>query len=69
MKSNVGSLDRVIRIIAGLAVVAAGLYYHSWLGALGLIPILTGLFRFCPGYLPFGINTCGKKPGATTPPA
>jgi len=32
-------------------------------GWIGLIPLATGVFRFCPGYLPFGMNTCTVKPG------
>jgi hypothetical protein len=58
MKANVGTIDRVIRIIAGLAILCAGYYFKSWWGLVGLAPILTGSIRFCPGYLPFGISTC-----------
>jgi hypothetical protein len=60
MKANVGSIDRVIRIIAGLAILGAGYYFKSWWGLIGFGPILTGTFRFCPAYLPFGINTCPR---------
>jgi hypothetical protein len=60
MKKNVGSTDRIIRIIIGLAIGAVGYYYQSWWGLLGLIPLLTGLINFCPLYVPFNINT-GKK--------
>lgn len=62
MKANVGSLDRTIRIIAGLTILGVGFYCRSWWGLVGLGPILTGLFRFCPAYLPFGLSTCGTKP-------
>jgi hypothetical protein len=58
MKTNVGSIDRVIRIIVGLAILGAGCYFKSWWGLVGLGPILTGIVRFCPGYLPFGLSTC-----------
>ena len=58
MKANVGFVDRVIRIIAGLAIVGAGYHFKSWWGLVGLMPILTGIVRFCPAYLPFGLNTC-----------
>lgn len=59
MIQNVGTVDRVIRILAGVALIAASLlgYIGSW-GWLGVIPLATGLFRFCPGYLPFGLSTC-----------
>lgn len=62
MKPNVGGLDRIVRIIAGLALLGAGIYFKSWWGLVGVVPILTATFRFCPGYLPFGLNTCGTKP-------
>jgi len=60
MKKNVGQLDRIIRIILGLAVLSlffileGGLRYIS---LLGIIFILTGVINFCPLYLPFGIST------------
>ena len=64
MKPNIGSVDRVVRIIAGLAILGAGYYFKTWWGLVGLVPILTALVRFCPAYLPFGLNTCAvKKPG------
>ena len=61
MKANVGSIDRVIRIIAGLAILGAGCYFKSWWGLVGLGPILTAVFRFCPAYLPFGLSTCRRE--------
>jgi hypothetical protein len=62
MKANVGSIDRVIRIVVGLALIAATLLglIGVW-GWLGIIPIATGVFRFCPAYLPFGASTCESK--------
>jgi len=62
MKANVGTLDRTIRIMVGLSLVSATLfgYIGAW-GWLGLIPIATGTFRFCPAYIPFGINSCERK--------
>lgn len=61
MKPNVGGLDRILRIMAGLAILGAGLYFKSWFGLIGLVPILTAVFRFCPAYLPLGLNTCATK--------
>ena len=55
MKCNVGKTDRMLRIVAGLAIMGAGIYFQSWLGAIGVVPLLTGIFRFCPAYLPFGL--------------
>lgn len=60
MKANVGSIDRTLRYIAGLAILGAGYYFKSWWGLVGLVPILTATFRFCPAYLPFGLSTCSK---------
>ncbi len=57
MKCNVGKTDRTVRIIAGVAMIAAGLYFQSWWGAVGMVPLATGLIRWCPAYLPFGIKT------------
>ena len=59
---NVGSIDRVIRILAGIILIALTLtgVIGSW-GWLGVVPVLTGIFRFCPAYLPFGLSTCKRK--------
>ncbi|MCH7342588.1 DUF2892 domain-containing protein [Pelomonas sp. CA6] len=59
MKTNVGTVDRVLRIIAGAVLIglAATGTVGAW-GYLGLVPLLTGLFRFCPVYPLLGINTC-----------
>jgi type IV secretory pathway TrbD component len=57
MFHNVGGADRVVRIVAGLAIIAAGIYFGSWLGAIGVIPLATGLFRWCPAYLPFKFSS------------
>lgn len=62
MKCNVGKTDRILRIIAGLAIIAAGVATGSWLGAIGLIPLVTGIIRWCPAYIPLGISTdCRNK--------
>ena len=61
MKTNVGGIDRILRYVLGLALLGAGLYFKSWWGLVGLGPILTATFRFCPAYLPFGLNT-GARP-------
>ena len=61
MKHNVGHADRIVRIALGLAAIAAGLYYQSWFGLVGLVFLGTGLIGWCPGYLPFGISTCSMR--------
>ena len=60
MKANVGSLDRALRIIAGLALLGAGYYFKSWWGLIGIIPLLTAVFRFCPAYVPLGFSSCPR---------
>lgn len=60
MKTNIGPLDRIVRIILGCAILGAGYYYKSWWGLAGLMPIFTALVRFCPAYLPFGLSTCPR---------
>jgi hypothetical protein len=62
MKANIGSVDRTIRIVVGLGLIAATLLglIGTW-GWLGLIPLATGVIRVCPAYLPFGFNTCGSR--------
>ena len=58
MKNNVGSIDRTLRIIIGIAVIGTGFYFQSWWGAVGLIPLFTGIIAWCPAYLPFGFSSC-----------
>lgn len=61
MQCNVGNIDKVARIILGLGIIGAGLYYKSWWGAIGLLPLATAIMRWCPAYLPFGISTMKTK--------
>lgn len=63
---NVGAVDRVLRIIVGLLLIAVplGLYGPEnatvW-GWIGIIPLVTGVVGFCPLYRLIGVNTCGAK--------
>jgi len=57
MKKNMGNADRVIRGILGVAILAAGYYFKSWWGLIGLIPLGTAFVSVCPAYLPFGLST------------
>ena len=62
MKPNVGTIDRTIRILVGLG--AIGVTVTGMIGVwgwLGIIPLATGVFRFCPAYLPFGISSCATN--------
>jgi len=59
MKANVGGIDRILRISVGALLVALALTnVVGWWGWLGLIPMATGLFRFCPAYPLLGISSC-----------
>jgi len=57
MKCNMGKGDRMFRGVVGIVVLAAGLFFQSWWGLIGLIPLGTSLVSWCPAYVPFGINT------------
>jgi len=59
MEMNVGNIDRAIRIAAGLVLIGLAVTGAvGWWGWLGVLPLATGLFARCPGYVPFGIKTC-----------
>jgi ABC-type branched-subunit amino acid transport system permease subunit len=59
MTANVGGIDRILRIVAGLALIALAAtgVVGAW-GYLGVIVLATGVFRFCGAYTLLGINTC-----------
>ena len=62
MKINVGGIDRILRILVGGGLVAlAATGQVGWWGWRGVLPLATGLFRFCPAYPLLGINTCPLK--------
>jgi len=62
MKSNVGGVDRMIRIVAGVALIglAATGTVGLW-GWIGVVPLATGLMGWCPPYAILGISTCSMK--------
>lgn len=59
MKFNVGGIDRILRIVVGLALIvwvaALGGPVWAWIG---VVPLATGVFKFCPAYLLLGTSTC-----------
>lgn len=62
MKTNVGTVDRVIRVILGLALL--GLFAAGTIGAwglIGLVPLGTGMLGYCPLYQLLGIHTCSRS--------
>lgn len=65
MPRNMGSLDRMIRVVVGLALLA-GFFLNTtaewrWLYLLGIVPLLTGLVGTCPMYSIMGVNTCARR--------
>lgn len=63
MKKNLGTTDRILRIIAGLGIIGYGVANNTWIGAIGVIPLLTAFIGFCPAYVPIGLCTIGKGGG------
>ncbi len=60
--TNVGGIDRVLRIVVGLALIALVFVGpQTPLGWIGIVPLLTGLMRTCPLYSLIGLNTCPRK--------
>lgn len=69
MSKNVGGIDRVLRLVVGLALLAwafvpnlmnAETPINMW-GLIGIVPLFTALIGWCPAYVPFGIKTCKTK--------
>lgn len=60
MEKNMGKTDRIVRIVMGTAIIAAGVYYQNWLGAIGFVPLVTGLINYCPLYSLLGMSTAKK---------
>jgi len=65
MSRNEGTLDRLIRVVAGLVLIASplGLYgpeYASVWGWIGILPLVTGIVGWCPGYSLIGVKTCAS---------
>lgn len=64
LKKNVGGIDRILRIVVGLALLA-GFFMtsgsYSWLYLIGIVPLATGLMSSCPLYSIFGLNSCPMK--------
>jgi hypothetical protein len=75
MKTNVGTVDRAVRILAGLALLSLVFILDGnarWWGLVGLLPLATGLAGWCAMYTPFGIDTRRTghdMPGAAHPSA
>jgi hypothetical protein len=68
--SNVGSIDRIVRGVVGLVLIAYAIPigFHqtgwNWTGWIGIVPLLTAIFGYCPSYALFGMSTCSAKQGS-----
>lgn len=58
MKTNEGSLDRILRIIVGALLIIGAVMGYGWWMWIGVVPLATGLIGWCPLYTLFGFNTC-----------
>lgn len=61
MKANVGGFDRAVRMVAGIVLLSLVFILEGnarWWGLIGLVPLMTGLLRWCPAYTLLGLNTC-----------
>ncbi len=58
MKKNVGTVDKIVRILVGLVIGAVGIYYQSWWGLIAILPIASALAGCCTLYNLVGISTC-----------
>jgi len=68
MKRNVGTIDRILRIILGLGLITLAFIgpQSAW-GYLGIVPLLTAIVGNCPAYTIFGINSCASHGNAASP--
>jgi hypothetical protein len=67
MTANIGLVERIARIVVGVALIAFAIPIGfpstgwNWVGWIGVIPVLTGLFGVCPAYSLLGLSTCSVK--------
>jgi hypothetical protein len=67
MTSNVGTIDRIVRVVVGLALIAYAIPLGfsetgwNWIGWIGVVPLMTGLLGTCPLYSMVGLSTCSAR--------
>ena len=61
MIPNVGSVDRTLRLVAGIGLAIGGIIFESYWGLIGVALLATAVFRYCPLYVPFKISTYKKE--------
>jgi Inner membrane protein YgaP-like, transmembrane domain len=60
MKKNVGNLDRIIRVVLGLSLIAFAVITKNWWGFIGIVPIMTAMMSYCPVYGLLRVSTKTK---------
>lgn len=63
MKKNVGTADKIIRVVIGIAIIIVGVYFKSWWGVIGVIPFISAALGWCPLYIPLKISTIKEETG------
>jgi len=67
MSTNVGTIDRIARIVVGALLIAFAIPIGfpetgwNWVGWIGVVPVITAVFGYCPAYSIFGLSTCSAK--------
>lgn len=61
MTCNIGKTDKIVRIVAGIVIAAAGISFKAWWGLIAVIPLGTALAGWCPLYVPFKFSTAKKQ--------
>lgn len=68
MNQNEGTIDRVTRVVLGLALLSLTVIGpQTWFGLIGIVPLLTGVVGFCPLYSALGLRTCALVPSTSKP--
>jgi hypothetical protein len=60
MKKNVGSIDKILRIVLGLGLIGFAVITKNWWGFIGIVPLLTAFMNYCPGYSLLKVSTVQK---------
>jgi hypothetical protein len=64
MTTNIGTTDRLLRLVLGLVLLSLTVLLEGnmrWIGLVGIVPLATAVFRWCPAYSLFGLNTCATR--------
>lgn len=62
MSTNIGTIDRIARVVLGLVLLGLALFGGHWWGWIGIVPLATAVVGFCPAYRLVGLSTCPIAP-------